>query len=125
MPGSRSCPQMLEYGQCIARRRTERGVVEDAPRGNAVPPQVPQLDRQRDENVILIGGIVDPRRPMESKVRESFPTTGLAIARRSGRIGGDPRDFEINQQAVGAAFEPARVSRLERDAPIEASAQRR
>ena len=60
---------------------------------------------------------------MESKIREPAPSARLATALGSWRIRSDARDFVVIQETVGAAFEPALVSRLERDTAIKSSSQ--
>src|SRR5512134_1907710 len=72
--------EALDHRQGIARRRAGRRVVEDAPRGDATASQVPQLAFERTESVVLIGGVVDPRRTMEPEVREPAPPAGFTIA---------------------------------------------
>ena len=115
--------QSLDQRQCVARCRSERRVVEDAPRGNATPSQVLQLVRERVEKVVFIGRVVNPRRAMESKIRKPAPSAWLAIAFGSWRIRGDACDFEFIQKAIGAAFKPARMPRFECDAAIESFSQ--
>src|SRR4051812_28683496 len=51
---------------------------------------------------------------MEPKIREATPSAWLSAALGSWRISGDTRDFEFLEKAIGAAFKPARMPRLER-----------
>jgi len=60
---------------------------------------------------------------MESNVDQPRPSARLSIALRSWRIRGDARNLELAQQTIGAAVEPAVVSRLERDTAIVSPTQ--
>src|SRR6478735_5937340 len=95
-----------------------RRIVEDAPRGNSAPLQLPQPARERVKVSGFVRRVVSPRRPMESKVDQSGPSARLPITLRSWRIGSDARNLELVQHAIGAALEPAGVPRLERDTAI-------
>ena len=60
---------------------------------------------------------------MESKIRETAPSTWLSSGFSSWRIGSDARNFEFIQKPVGAGAKPARVSRLKRDTAVKPLSQ--
>ena len=60
---------------------------------------------------------------MKSKICQPPPTAWLTAALGPCRIRGDACDFESIQKTLGMAFEPARMSRFERNSAVESFSQ--
>lgn len=61
---------------------------------------------------------------MKPEVREPAPSARFAIAFGSGWIGGHARDPVFIENLFGAALEPARMPRFDRDIAVTALSQR-